>query len=506
MQTLIPEVKPYEVKPEDYAAIYARISNKKDNMSIPSQIELALRVIKDKKLILFKIYEDKESATKFHYSKRPGFSKLIKDAEAGLFRTVVVFRRDRLARIADQLIEIKKKFKKIHVQIIYSNRGEFQASGDSYMSDFIENIIMAVDELEPKIISERTAAGRERKRTRREYDCGGNVPYGYHIDTTKKPSEYIFDKSIPNIKETIKSIFDKFISFDTSNYKTKYLLEEINRLPNRSKNFTYTDIHGIITNPVYAGLQTINLDISKEDAIHADPVTGQLSIDGTLFHSCTNVESAINKSIWLDAMLKWRMLYPLKTRETPQYLFKGLLRCSRCGKKIHKESAANVYTCSQKGCTRLPADIVINTILEKIVDDIMTPGNIECHFDIEVQDIESEIRKLNKRLVKIKAEQEKEMENLFSTIPVASDDKILVELLDEERKINEVIYECNTKISSITLLKNNINRFISTKSKASAIKRLKDNAMETQELLESSIEEVVICGTKKSCRIIEIKY
>ncbi|WP_066617827.1 recombinase family protein [Clostridium magnum] len=69
--------------PEEYAAIYARKSTKLENNSLISQASLAREEIKKRNLFVYDVYEDEESATKFHPMHRPGFKKLLYDAMYG---------------------------------------------------------------------------------------------------------------------------------------------------------------------------------------------------------------------------------------------------------------------------------------------------------------------------------------------------------------------------------------------------------------------------------------
>ena len=91
----------------DMAAIYARISGKGNSNSIATQIELAKDLLFEKKLVLYEVYTDEESATKLPFHERPGFKKLLADARLGNFKTVIAFRRDRLARNFEDFKEIK---------------------------------------------------------------------------------------------------------------------------------------------------------------------------------------------------------------------------------------------------------------------------------------------------------------------------------------------------------------------------------------------------------------
>ena len=66
--------------------------------------------LKEKNLLIYNVYTDFDSAKKLSPTKRKGLSKLLADAKAGCFKTVIIYRLDRLVRRYKDWLEIKIPF------------------------------------------------------------------------------------------------------------------------------------------------------------------------------------------------------------------------------------------------------------------------------------------------------------------------------------------------------------------------------------------------------------
>jgi len=201
-----------EVLPEECAAIYGRISGKHDSFSIESQLEACKQKALAENLIVYRAYYDEKSARQIHFHEREGFKNLLADLEAGMFKTVIITRRDRLSRRIDDFMQIRKIFEHHGIRVIYSTEGDFGSSDKSYITSFIENMLMAISTLEPEYISERADAGRKHLREQGIYQTS-KVPYGYIRDNTEK-HKYHMDKNQALI---IKKIFQLFSRINAVN-------------------------------------------------------------------------------------------------------------------------------------------------------------------------------------------------------------------------------------------------------------------------------------------------
>lgn len=487
------EIPELILRPEDYAAIYARKSIKAENNSIQSQLALARDTLVKNDLLLYKEYWDEESATKLPPNKRQGFSELIKDAKAGKFKTVIVFRRDRLARKASDLLEIRNLFKKLHVRIIYSNSGEYQPS-ESYMSDFIENIIMAVDELEPQIVAERTKAGRIKKRERREYFCA-NLPFGFTREIEDNKSYYPCDGSKQGI---LQYIFDKYRSVD-ENYKLTDLVREVNQMEGGEPSITVSKVNSIIKNPIYAGYQFKDSKKKLPD-LFTQSDDGHFDFNPELLQKCSNVTPVVSFELWCECIKKWREHYRFVPKSAAQnYLFKGMLFCGKCKKAM--SLIYEQYKCRTARCTTFNYLYLQKEVIKVLVDDIITNGGFGDFVDNKILSVRHEIKQLNKELKHIKAKLENHtlgfIKNYKSEGASNSEKNYILRYLKQESRIKEQINKLEDKVFKLTQIRSGILSI----SNSGLSKHLLSNKEKTQTILFSLIEKVIVYGKKEELSI-----
>lgn len=479
-------------KPEDYAAIYARKSIKSENNSIKSQLSLARDVLYKNNLLLYKEYWDEESATKLPPNKRQGFSELLKDAKAGKFKTVIVFRRDRLARRANDLIEIKNLFKKYKIKTIYSNTGEYQPS-ESYLSDFIENIIMAVDELEPQIITERTRSGKIKKRERKEYYCS-NLPFGFVRTTQGDKSLYLCDDSKKGI---LKTIFEKYFCI-SENYRLPDLVKDINAQENAYSSFTSQKVLSIIKNPIYAGYQCKDSSKGLMD-LFTQNGNGDFDLNNQLLQKCSNVIPTIDFELWSKCIKIWRSNYRYTPKTKNQtYFFKGILFCGDCNKPISLVSEK--YKCRSPKCNSFNSSYLQKELLKKIVGDITANGGLEKYVKMKISCYKSEIQKLNRELKLIMTDLDRqtiEFINCYSSNKSNDVEREIHALLTEQQKIQMQINDFEDKIFKLNEFRNST---VITENNGMLL-HLLANPDETQNLLNSLIDRVIIYGKNNSLSI-----
>jgi DNA invertase Pin-like site-specific DNA recombinase len=95
--------------------------------------------------------------------RRPALDRLLEDAWAGKFQTVLVWRFDRFARSVKHLITALERFRSLKIDFV-SLQEQFDTSTPIGQAMF--TIIGAMAQLERDIIRERVKAGLERARTR----------------------------------------------------------------------------------------------------------------------------------------------------------------------------------------------------------------------------------------------------------------------------------------------------------------------------------------------------
>jgi len=515
------------IPPERYAAIYARKSMKTESHSIESQIALAKELLYEKNLILYNVYFDSESAYKYTYDKRSGFSELVSDLNKGKFKTIITLKRDRLSRRFNELLQIKDLFRKNNIKVIYSASGEFQSNEDNPYSDFVENILMAISELEPNIVNERTSTGRIIKREKGVYSKGRNVPFGFAINEGPYSDRYDSDFIlVPHDYEApiAKSIIEEYIN---STYSIKNFISFAKKINTTENELSDEQIKYMLTNPIYAGFQR---SLEVDTLFEKDPSTNKYNLKDENLRTMNNVKPIIDKDTFISVSLKYlnnkRHYSPRKIT----YLYKNMLVCSRCNKNV--TLSGKYYGCTSKKCTRIKDKLLITTITKQVLNDIFTDERANEIVLQRVSSYKSEHAKLNNQLLRVKKEKQ---ESLYSYINNLSNKSIKA---DTENKLNDTIKAENSLMDNISELEDKItslehinekldtlrslgtsnyilNYFLSFNESDALIESSVDDETESEELrkllkvqdlLQEIIEKVYISGSKENCNIKYINY
>lgn len=146
------------------AAIYLRVSTSKRSargddgeyeQDPAVQEQPLLDLISHRGWQLVRAYSDRASGAK---EMRPGLGELMRDARRGLFDIVLVWRFDRFARSAKQLIDALEEFRVLKVDFV-SHQEALDTSTPIGRAMF--TLIAAMAELERSGIRERVASGLE---------------------------------------------------------------------------------------------------------------------------------------------------------------------------------------------------------------------------------------------------------------------------------------------------------------------------------------------------------
>jgi len=138
-------------------ALYARVSTKDQDPGL--QLEALRRHAEQRGFEVVEEYVD--AGISGAKEKRPALDRLVKDAWAGKFQAVLVWRFDRFARSVEHLIKALQKFGSLKIDFI-SLQEQFDTSTPIGQAMF--TIIGVMAQLERDIIRERVKAGLERAR------------------------------------------------------------------------------------------------------------------------------------------------------------------------------------------------------------------------------------------------------------------------------------------------------------------------------------------------------
>lgn len=391
-----------EYDPTCYAAIYARRSNKNESFSTESQIEDCKQMIKQEGLLLYKAYMDNETGSA-NYKKRKEFINLLNDLYAGLFKTLVVVRMDRLTRRIDDFFKIQDILKRHNVRIIYVKEPELNISDKSYMSGFLKNIFMSLSTLEPARIEEKTKQGRKRKREKGYYDSGIYAPYG--LERPDKSNYTVIEE----LEDIVKEVFDIYSYFidkvgkvqnDGMIFKMSDLVNEISKLDIKDRKISKGFIEGIIERPVYAKLYRVDEKIPWSSMLTWDESKGRNTLlKSKNLISCENIDRAIlDEEYWDEVMVK-KIEHDIQSKKSPQiYLLKDLLKCGTCNTNIKYYNDLYYYTCS-KECVKMPSDKLLKDILTQLILDVNTK-DIKSMLKIKIRDVEAQIKKVQRQIYK----------------------------------------------------------------------------------------------------------
>lgn len=228
------------------AAAYVRVSSEEqtEGWSLDGQ-EQRLREYADREgYEIVQVYQDETSGSK---DKRPGFDRLLMDAHAGLFQTVLVVSTSRFMRS----VELARRYKdmlrnKLGIDIIFIDQPSFEPNDPA--SFMMEGINELFDEYYLHQLRFWTSLG---KQTRAQQGLwNGTLPFGYITDKDGVP--------IPHPENAV-GIKLAFEAYSTGRYSDREVAELLNREGYRTTGnwgrrlFTKDTITPLLKNVFYLG-------------------------------------------------------------------------------------------------------------------------------------------------------------------------------------------------------------------------------------------------------------
>lgn len=156
-------------------AIYARVSSEDqaERGTIQTQLdELDRRLALEPDVVCVGRYIDDGVSGTIAFGKRPEGSRLLRDATAGRFDEVWVYKFDRLGRHAPDLLAVGRQFLELRVKLV----SLFEGAPDLLMWD----ILSAISDNDRRTLLRKTGDGIDRTAREGRYG-GGIVPFGYVV-------------------------------------------------------------------------------------------------------------------------------------------------------------------------------------------------------------------------------------------------------------------------------------------------------------------------------------
>ena len=340
-------------------AVYCRVSteDQADARTIENQVDFAHRFCQLHGLDIHDFYLDDGVSGSVQVEQRPSGSRLLLDAEKGLFGAVYVYRLDRLARTTLDILKTHQRLSESGVAL-KSMTENFDTSTPS--GKFFMTTLGGIAEIERETIAERMRMGRERALREGRWP-GGPPPYGYSLEDKR----LVVNKKEAGIVRLI------FYLYTGGGMSTASIAHYINAMrisspagsgkkgPGASMGWHASRVWSILSNPVYRGTFLYGRRGGKKMVgIECPPVV--------------TVEE------WEAAGEARRRNSQCAGRNCRrEYILKGMVGCGLCGGRFYgdgsgREGRLSYYRCSNntalKGSAgKCPAKSVRADIIEEMI-------------------------------------------------------------------------------------------------------------------------------------------
>lgn len=371
------------------AATYARVSTHAQfskNNSIPSQISICQNYADRHNLEVLEVYTDDISATS---DRRPGFQRLIKDAEEKKFQVILVDQMDRFARNRGDAIYYKARLKKYKVELIFVSDNLISGDDDDFLREAFSEVL---GEYYSKDLAKKVRRGQIQALKNNYHPCG-NPPLGYLSIPTGTHKKLIPD---PVKASIIKELFTLAAAGKTMAELMNFMNASLP--PLKASSWNDSAIRFVLNNRTYLGERSYG-KIIQENA-----------------H-----EPIISKELFDQARAARRSRVGKPTRNKRNYLLAGAAFCSSCGgrligkvKNIVKSKRYCYYicinysqkkTCSPKGINIEILEAEIKRIVSEFLEAAIVKKKNAPAGDMKKQH-EREIKGIEKELLRVKREKE----------------------------------------------------------------------------------------------------
>jgi len=182
-------------------ASYLRVSSEeqRERQSIKTQLEVLNNYARTNNIRLRHVFADDGISGSVPVSNRPDGARLITEAEARTFDTLLVFRLDRLARDTLELLRVIKHLEQ-HGVTVKSITEPFETSDP--VGRMVITMLGGMAQLEKDSFKERSYHGMRRAAREGKW-TGGRAPFGYRVENQKLVINEVE-------AEIVREIFEKY--------------------------------------------------------------------------------------------------------------------------------------------------------------------------------------------------------------------------------------------------------------------------------------------------------
>lgn len=437
-------------------AIYARQSvDKKDSMSIETQIELCMNFINtNPEHDPVEVYSDKGYSGK--NTIRPDFQRLLTDVKEDRISKIVVYKLDRISRNLLDFVSMYQEFEnhKVEFGSVNETFDTSTATGRSMLK-----ISMIFAEMERETIQMRVRDNYyQRIRTDGRW-AGGPAPYGFVNSKTTdgKPTLQINDEEI----EMVRYVFDNYAN--RANISLGKICKELTDKGYRSRRengmFDNITLARMLQSPVYCmadkvlykyyqirGIQFLN-DESEWNGTTSAHIVGKRAGNYNIRKYTdlkeqsiylTNFAGIIDSRTFINVQerLAQNEQFGKNNKPTNMKEFQGLLKCAKCGYavKMYSKPYLGCYGARQLHC----CDVSFRGVsFEKLRDDLRV--EVQKNLDktaMEIVRSEAVHRKKREHIEELK----KEIDNLLEIASKGGESAEIVheKIESKQKEINEI--------------------------------------------------------------------
>jgi site-specific DNA recombinase len=312
--------------------VYLRVSTEeqRERQSIATQRDFATRYCDLHQHPVYATYADDGVTGTLPLENRPAGIQLLRDARAGKFDQLLVFKLDRLGRDTRLILNAVAELEKYGVRV-RSMTEEFDtatATGRlmlTFLSGFAAH--------ERELIRERSVAGTNRKVEAGVW-LGGIVPYGYRSVGEKGQARLVInDDPIPGFDlseaEVMRTIYRMCVTEKQSCMKIATHLTRVG-IPCGSAGISDSGRRNRRTAPIWRPSHVRNMIANR--TYMGEHVFGKRTKNPSRKQITRAVPAIVSADVWAAAqeVLRSNRIVCKRTTKQP-YLLRGLIKCGLCG-------------------------------------------------------------------------------------------------------------------------------------------------------------------------------
>jgi len=316
-------------------AVYLRVST--DEQAAAGTIEIQAVACREycgrNGLEIVDEYRDDGISGTVPFAERPGAARLLEDAKAGRFDSVLVYAIDRLSRDNLEGLVARKQLKRLGISVHAVTQSWNDDTDDG---ELLVQMLLGIAEFEKKQILKRTMAGRLRRVSNGHYQAS-HVPFGYDkADGVLVPSS----KTAP----TVQQVFD----WALEGTGTKVIADRLNAMgipppsaahadQHSSWGWHFSSVYKILTAPRYIGKATYGRK-QRKGAVVSEGLPMQ----------CPPI---IGEEVFAAVQQGLHQRKRDSSRNTGHvYLLQHLVHCRHCGGRYRVKSSGKQrsYECSKR--------------------------------------------------------------------------------------------------------------------------------------------------------------